>query len=31
VLDFPVETPDIPPQNRKQVARDREILADFLD
>ena len=31
VLDLPEVTPETLPQNKNQVARDREILADFLD
>ncbi len=31
LLDPPEMTPDTPPQNKTQVERDREILADFLD
>jgi len=31
LLEPPEMTPDTPPQNKPQVTRDREILADFLD
>lgn len=31
VLDLPEVTPETPPQNKNAIARDREILADFLD